>query len=194
MGPAQTGGLAPYHVAAPRRRCAADDARPGADARALLKLQAFDRTRPFCFLHGDYHLGNLYFDADGAAGTLDWQSFCKGPWSHDVTYFITSALDIVDRRDGTRRCSAIFSSDFGSWRAQRPASTRPCAFPPANHRRPVLLAGQPGRAASGSEQLCGGHALRDGGARSRHVRAHGLSPTEIRPPHAGARWRGATCA
>jgi len=66
--------------------------------RALLNLQAFDRVKPFCFLHGDYHLGNLYFDADGRVGTLDWQSFCKGPWSHDVTYFMVSALDIADRR------------------------------------------------------------------------------------------------
>jgi Phosphotransferase enzyme family len=66
--------------------------------RALLQLQAFDRLEPYCFLHGDYHLGNLYFDADGQPGTLDWQSFTKGPWSHDVTYFLVSALDIADRR------------------------------------------------------------------------------------------------
>jgi hypothetical protein len=66
--------------------------------RALLQLQAFDHVKPFCFLHGDYHLGNLYFDADGRAGTLDWQSFAKGTWSHDVTYFLVSALDIADRR------------------------------------------------------------------------------------------------
>jgi aminoglycoside phosphotransferase (APT) family kinase protein len=63
--------------------------------RALLKLQAFDHLRPFCFLHGDYHLGNLYFDVDGRAGTLDWQSFAKGTWSHDVTYFPVSAPDIA---------------------------------------------------------------------------------------------------
>ena len=66
--------------------------------RALLQLQAFDHVEPFCLLHGDYHLGNLYFDADGTAGTLDWQTVCKGTWSHDVTYFLVSALDIADRR------------------------------------------------------------------------------------------------
>lgn len=65
---------------------------------ALLALSAFGRSEPHCFLHGDYHLGNLYFDADGCPGTLDWQSFCKGHWSHDVTYFMVSALDIADRK------------------------------------------------------------------------------------------------
>lgn len=65
---------------------------------ALLALSAFGRAEPHCFLHGDYHLGNLYSDADGRPGTLDWQSFCKGHWSHDVTYFMVSALDIADRK------------------------------------------------------------------------------------------------
>ena len=30
---------------------------------------------------------NLYFDAAGAAGVLDWQSMRQGPWAHDLTYF-----------------------------------------------------------------------------------------------------------
>ncbi len=65
---------------------------------ALIRLTRFGRQEPFCFLHGDYHLGNLYFDADCTPGTLDWQSYRKGHWSHDVTYFMISALDIEDRR------------------------------------------------------------------------------------------------
>lgn len=67
--------------------------------RALAALKAFSlKARDCCFLHADHHLGNLYFDADGTAGVLDWQSPHKGHWSHDVTYFIVSALDIADRR------------------------------------------------------------------------------------------------
>lgn len=75
---------------------------------ALLKLTEFGRQEPYCFLHGDYHLGNLYFDADGRAGTLDWQSFCKGHWSHDVTYFMVSALDIADRRKWDKALLAYY--------------------------------------------------------------------------------------
>ncbi|WP_233810345.1 ecdysteroid 22-kinase family protein [Paraburkholderia sp. HP33-1] len=65
--------------------------------RALLNLRAFDRIGPMTFLHGDVHLGNLYFDRDGTPGFLDWQSYRRGPWAHDVTYFLISALDIADR-------------------------------------------------------------------------------------------------
>lgn len=65
--------------------------------RALLDLRAFDRIGPMTFLHGDVHLGNLYFDRDGTPGFLDWQSYRRGPWAHDVTYFLISALDIADR-------------------------------------------------------------------------------------------------
>lgn len=90
--------------------------------RALLKLKAFDRVGPFCFLHGDYHLGNLYFDADGTIGTLDWQSFCKGPWSHDVTYFIVSALDIVDRRRWDKALLACFLERLAAHGVRNPPS------------------------------------------------------------------------
>ncbi|WP_368367169.1 aminoglycoside phosphotransferase family protein [Paraburkholderia youngii] len=65
--------------------------------QALLDLRALDRIGPMTFLHGDVHLGNLYFDCDGTPGFLDWQSYRRGPWAHDVTYFLISALDIADR-------------------------------------------------------------------------------------------------
>ena len=64
----------------------------------LEALNALCRQPPHCLLHADFHLGNLYFDADGRPGVLDWQSYSRGHWSHDVTYFLVSALDPVDRR------------------------------------------------------------------------------------------------
>ncbi|MGE0385168.1 MAG: phosphotransferase family protein [Gammaproteobacteria bacterium] len=66
--------------------------------RALAALGEFDRQGPMCLLHSDAHLGNMYFTRDGAPGFLDWQCPRIGPWSHDVVYFIVSALDIADRR------------------------------------------------------------------------------------------------
>jgi Phosphotransferase enzyme family len=65
---------------------------------ALDYLNAFGRTGDRTLLHGDHHLGNLYIEADGNVGVLDWQSPSQGAWSHDMTYFIVSALDIEDRR------------------------------------------------------------------------------------------------
>jgi aminoglycoside phosphotransferase (APT) family kinase protein len=66
--------------------------------RAMERLREFDRRGPLCFLHTDPHLGNLYFGAKGGAGLLDWQSIRKGPWFHDVGYFLVSSLDMLDRR------------------------------------------------------------------------------------------------
>lgn len=66
--------------------------------RAMEALRAVDRTGPHCVLHSDSHLGNLYFDHDGAAGLVDWQSVRTGPWAHDVCYQLVSSLDMLDRR------------------------------------------------------------------------------------------------
>lgn len=77
--------------------------------RALGVLSEFCReAADTCFLHADHHLGNLYFDADGTAGVLDWQSPSRGHWSHDVTYFIVSALDIADRRKWDKALLAYY--------------------------------------------------------------------------------------
>ncbi len=53
---------------------------------------------PSCFLHGDTHVGNTYTEKDGSVCFLDWQTSCKGNWSHDVSSFLVSAMDVVDRR------------------------------------------------------------------------------------------------
>lgn len=66
---------------------------------ALERLQLIDRTEPQCILHGDAHLGNMYIDANGAPGLLDWQCVRRGLWAHDINYALVSALDIEDRRD-----------------------------------------------------------------------------------------------
>ena len=70
--------------------------------RAMERLRIVDRSGPHCFLHVDPHLGNLYIDADGAAGLLDWQAPRKGPWVHDFAYFLISSLDMLDRREWER--------------------------------------------------------------------------------------------
>src|SRR3546814_4664535 len=51
----------------------------------------------------DAHVGNLYFDADGRAGYLDWQTVMRGCWAHDVAEFLGSALDAEMRRLHERR-------------------------------------------------------------------------------------------
>jgi hypothetical protein len=65
---------------------------------AFWALQSVTARRPRCLLHGDAHLGNVYYLPDGTPGFLDWQAVRKGRWSHDVNHFVVSALDIPDRR------------------------------------------------------------------------------------------------
>jgi Phosphotransferase enzyme family len=51
-----------------------------------------------CVVHGDTHLGNTYFLPDGRTGLLDWQLMGRGHPMHDVSYIISTALNIADRR------------------------------------------------------------------------------------------------
>lgn len=48
-------------------------------------------------VHGDTHLGNLYLNADGSPGFLDWV-IRRAPWQNEVAYFLGAALDLPDRR------------------------------------------------------------------------------------------------
>ncbi|MEK9210879.1 phosphotransferase family protein [Sphingomonas sp. 2378] len=65
---------------------------------AMERATLFGQERPWCLVHGDFHLGNLYFTAEGRPGVLDWQTWSRGHWAHDLTYFLISALDMLDRR------------------------------------------------------------------------------------------------
>ena len=94
LDPAQFAEYAAAPRGAAMPRVLQDAERVAKAHRVLAQLHA---AMPQTMLHGDAHLGNLYLDADGTPGFLDWQPR-RGPWALDVTYFITAALDIVDRR------------------------------------------------------------------------------------------------
>jgi hypothetical protein len=53
---------------------------------------------PWCVIHGDAHVGNLYLDGARRPSFVDWQIVQRGPWYLDVGYHIASALTIEDRR------------------------------------------------------------------------------------------------
>jgi hypothetical protein len=46
---------------------------------------------PRTLIHGDAHLGNMYFQ-DGEAGLLDWQVHQRGQGMRDVAYFLINSL------------------------------------------------------------------------------------------------------
>lgn len=57
-------------------------------------------------LHGDTHIGNIFFSPSmypspkrkGKIGFLDWSALHFGSCFHDVVYFLTSTLTVQDRR------------------------------------------------------------------------------------------------
>ncbi|HEX5805358.1 MAG TPA: oxidoreductase family protein, partial [Macromonas sp.] len=67
-------------------------------ARSIRQLWAQDDAGPLAISHGDPHVGNTYTVPGGQRRFLDWQTVCLAPWSDDVTYFMTGALTVADRR------------------------------------------------------------------------------------------------
>jgi hypothetical protein len=72
------------------------------DAAFWAMIDDMGATPHRCVLHGDAHPGNSFFDADGSPGLYDWQTLSFGPWAHDVSYYICSALGTEDRRRADR--------------------------------------------------------------------------------------------
>ncbi len=60
--------------------------------RNYLRLEEQWARGPRTLLHGDAHLGNMYFQA-GEAGLLDWQVCQLGQGMRDVTYFLINSLE-----------------------------------------------------------------------------------------------------
>jgi hypothetical protein len=57
---------------------------------------------PWCVIHGDAHVGNVFLNADGRPSFVDWQLVQRGPWYLDVGYHMSSAITVEDRRANER--------------------------------------------------------------------------------------------
>jgi aminoglycoside phosphotransferase (APT) family kinase protein len=66
-------------------------------ADALRTLAARGEGPGWTVIHGDAHVGNIFLDAAGVPGILDWQVVQRGPFGIDVGYHIGSALTTADR-------------------------------------------------------------------------------------------------
>jgi hypothetical protein len=100
--------------------------------KALEYLAADVRSGPLCLVHGDAHAGNVYRQADGALGLVDWQILQKGNWAMDVAYHLAAVLTPEDRRTHERALLADYCAllrahggpDIGpdtAWRSYRVA-------------------------------------------------------------------------
>lgn len=107
-------------------------ARPRADAvvgelrdrervhAAVVAMWERNKEAARCFIHGDPHLGNMYFERDGSPGFLDWQGAMCGTWAHDVTYFVIGSLEIEDRRNHERELLTHYLERLAAYGAPAP--------------------------------------------------------------------------
>lgn len=99
--PAMTFMVRPWDsvVREPGRPKLPDFLMDGTRVNAALDRYYGERNPRFrTLLHGDTHLGNIYFTAEGGTRFLDWSAFHFGSCFHDLVYFMTSMLTIEDRR------------------------------------------------------------------------------------------------
>lgn len=65
---------------------------------ALVNKYRVEGALPQCLIHGDPHLGNMFFDPDGTPGLYDWSPMV-GRWGDDLNYAIVGSLSVDDRRE-----------------------------------------------------------------------------------------------
>lgn len=81
------------------------------------------RECPLTIVHGDEHLGNLYLDAQGRPGFIDWCSR-REAWIVSYAYFIISTLDVSDRRQWERGLLEIYLESLREFGAEGPEFER----------------------------------------------------------------------
>lgn len=134
---------------------------------------------PPTVIHGDPHIGNLFFDGP-RVGFLDWGIINVSTPMRDVSYFLNMSLDPADRRKHdkalikhyleVREASSSYPIAFNqAWKAHRlhaaycvPASCQVVMFPPdASPRRQIFAAAFLARAEAAIGDLESRAALRE---------------------------------
>ena len=78
---------------------------------AIDRLNRLARELPETLIHGDTHLGNLYIDVDGEPGFFDSLPH-RAPAMYEISYHITGALDLADRREHERALVAHYREEL----------------------------------------------------------------------------------
>jgi hypothetical protein len=144
------------------------------------EIQALWQSGPKTVVHGDTHIGNLFFDQD-RVGFLDWGVIKASAPLRDVSYFLALALSIDDRRTHERELirhyldiwnarSGIEITFDEAWLTHRihaaftvPACCQIVTFPRVSEARRVFSEAFLARAEASIQDLESRAALRDAG-------------------------------
>ena len=80
---------------------------------AMRSLEIHER-HPMTLLHSDVHSRNWYVTGDGRMGLCDWQLITRGFWALDLSYALTSALTVDDRRAWERDLIALYIDELAA--------------------------------------------------------------------------------
>ena len=100
---------------------------------ALDRMAAYAAGLPYCAIHGDTHLGNLYHDIDGAPGFFDC-IMTSAPAMIEVAYHLGCALDLSDRAAWEADLIRMYLAELQAHGVAAPS------FEEALHQYGVLLA------------------------------------------------------
>lgn len=65
---------------------------------AIMRSSQMSNEGAQTLLHHDVHIGNWYKTPQGRMGLCDWQCLVRGNFASDLSYAISSALTVADRR------------------------------------------------------------------------------------------------
>jgi hypothetical protein len=65
---------------------------------ATLRSAQHHASLPNTIIHSDVHLRNWYVTQSGEMGLNDWQCLCRGHWSRDLAYCLSTSLGVAERR------------------------------------------------------------------------------------------------
>lgn len=77
------------------------------------EIRAACATGPRTLLHGDPHIGNLFF-RDAEVGLFDWQCVQHGQGMHDLSYFLCTSIPIRLRRSHERELIELYRETLGA--------------------------------------------------------------------------------
>lgn len=87
---------------------------------ATLRCVALHKDMPRMLTHNDVHLKNWYITPAGEMGLNDWQNSCRGNWSRDLAYCLSTGLTTAHRRAWERDLLAYYLEQLAVRGGERP--------------------------------------------------------------------------